>query len=302
MPRQSALGRTAWRCGAFSSPKCPPPLPRGLRAFGGTAVPRSESMVVSEVSDDGKFATVTLNRPEVHNALHPDLISQLSSTFRGLADQESELRAVFLCAEGKTFCAGGDLKHMRSTGDYTHDENEAEAMVLSGLFEDIRSFPRPVIALVGGPCYGGGVGIISSCDMAFALPSCRFVLSEVKLGVIPATISPYVIDRIGSAAASRYFLTAEIFGSDKAKSIGLLHDVVSDLGEIRCSLEQSLSLCSPRALGWSKDLIANVANKPITEDLRSWTATKLADVRESADGKEGMSAFIEKRKPSWVVQ
>ena len=142
--------------------------------------------------------------------LSPALIAQLTETVRSLADKDSDLRALFLRAEGKTFCAGGDLKHMRSTGDYTHEENEAEALVLSGLFEEVRSFPRPVIALVGGPCYGGGVGLISACDMAFALPTCKFVLSEVKLGVIPATISPFVLARIGASAASRYFLDSRI--------------------------------------------------------------------------------------------
>eukprot|EP00949_MAST-11_sp_MAST-11-sp1_P003172 g3172.t1 len=269
----------------------------GRMAFSAAAEP---SVVTTEVSKDGKFATVTLNRPDVHNALSPALIAQLTESVRSLADKDSDLRALFLRAEGKTFCAGGDLKHMRSTGDYTHEENEAEALVLSGLFEEVRSFPRPVIALVGGPCYGGGVGLISACDMAFALPTCKFVLSEVKLGVIPATISPFVLARIGASAASRYFLTAEMFDAAEAKHIGLLHDVVEDLDEHRQHLEKALNMCSPRALGGSKELIDQVANRPIDDSLRKWTATRLADVRESADGQEGMSAFIEKRKPSWL--
>ena len=256
-----------------------------------------------ERSECGLWATLTLNRPKTHNALSQGVIEGFYKHLDTLQKGDDLPRAVFLrAAGGKTFCAGGDLKKMRASGGQSREANKDEAMHLSGIFAALRSFPRPVIALVDGPCFGGGVGIISSCDMAFATPSSMFALSEVLLGVIPATISPFVIDRIGASAASRYFLTAERFDSTEAKRIGLLHDVVDNLDDMEESLRTSIGRCSPMALGATKDLISHVSHTtPLQPGLRESTAEYLADVRESVDSQEGMLAFIEKRKPNWFV-
>jgi methylglutaconyl-CoA hydratase len=250
-------------------------------------------------SSCGLWATLTLNREDVHNALTPGIIDGFYEHLANL--QKGDLpRAVFLrAAGGKTFCAGGDLKQMRDMGGKTREQNMEDAMKLSGVFAGLRRFPRPTIALINGPCFGGGVGIIASCDMAFAVPDAKFALSEVLLGVIPATISPFVLDRMGASASSRYMLTAERFDAREAKRIGLIHDVVDDLDALEAHLRASLSKCSPDALTATKSLIANVTHRPLNDETRQYTAARLADVRESADGQEGMSAFIEKRKPNW---
>ena len=258
----------------------------------------------------GLWATLTMARPQSHNALSVGMIDGFYGHLEALAAVEHEMpRAVFLRAEGKTFCAGGDLKAMRASGTKCRAENVSEAMHLSGVFAALRNFPRPVVALVDGPCFGGGVGIISACDMAFATPKSLFALSEVTLGVIPATISPFVIDRMGPSAASRYFLTAERFDAAEAHRVGLLHGVVEEEGleegrggldKLEASLRTSFSRCSPQALAASKRLIADVAHRPPNSAaLQVATADYLADVRQSADGQEGMLAFIEKRKPNW---
>lgn len=276
---------------------------RALRRYLSTSDSKSDLLL--ERSSDGLWATLTLNRPKTHNALSEGIIEGFYSHLNELQANEAKLpRAVFLrAAGGKTFCAGGDLKKMRASGGKSRAENTDEAMHLSGIFAALRSFPRPVIALVDGPCYGGGVGIISSCDMAFATRESNFALSEVLLGVIPATISPFVIDRIGSSAASRYFLTAERFDATEAKRIGLLHDVVDNLDDIEASLRVSIGKCSPMALGATKKLISHVSHTtPLQSGLREETAEFLADVRESVDGQEGMLAFIEKRKPNWFAE
>ena len=182
----------------------------------------------------GLWATLTMARPQSHNALSVGMIDGFYKHLEALANPGDGAapvpRALFLRAAGKTFCAGGDLKAMRASGTKSREENVSEAMHLSGVFAGLRTFPRPVIALVDGPCFGGGVGIISACDMAFATPKSLFALSEVTLGVIPATISPFVIDRMGPSAASRYFLTAERFDAAEAHRVGLLHGVVEEEG------------------------------------------------------------------------
>lgn len=258
--------------------------------------------VLLEHTSSGHFGTVTINRPEVHNALSPGVMDGLEDALN-ILKEDKKVRAVFLKAEGKTFCAGGDLKHMKSTADWTYDQNKEEAFRLSGIFNQIFTFPRPVIAMINGPAYGGGVGVISSCDMAFAVKDAVFALSEVKLGVIPATISPFVISKIGSTQCRRYFLTAERFDPNEATRIGLLNDVVDDqnaLNEMEEKLKKAMVLCSPDAMTASKDLIAQLEGKIIDDDLRMWTAGRLADVRDSKDGQEGMGAFLERRKPNWT--
>eukprot|EP00939_MAST-03C_sp_MAST-3C-sp1_P001225 g1225.t1 len=277
------------------------------RCLGGGVGGGDSADVLCEKSSDGLFATITINRPQVHNALSPSVIEGLHEHFDALQKDcggPKGLRAVFVRAAGKTFCAGGDLKHMRETGNFDFEQNKAEAMQLSGVFARIRDFPRPVVGLVNGPAYGGGVGVISCFDVAFCTKSAIFALSEVTLGVIPATISPFVIAKIGENAASRYFLTAERFGSDEAVAIGLINDIVEDsegLDEKETALRKAFGRCSPEALASTKTLIRGVANRPIDTELREYTAARLAEVRESHDGKEGMTAFLEKRKPEWLV-
>jgi methylglutaconyl-CoA hydratase len=253
-------------------------------------------------SANGYFASITLNRTEVHNALSPSVMTGITDSLIELRD-DPNVRAVFLKAAGSTFCAGGDLKHMKATAGWTYEQNKEEAFRLSSVFNSIRQFPRPVIALVNGPAYGGGVGIISSCDMAFAVESSFFALSEVTLGVIPATISPFVVSKIGATASRRYFLTAERFDAAEAKRIGLLNDLVADekaLEEMEAKLMKAMMRCSPSAMSASKGLIEAIENRVLDDNLRMWTAKRLADVRESADGQEGMGAFLEKRKPRWT--
>lgn len=191
---------------------------------------------------------------------------------------------------------------MKATAQWTKQQNKEEAFKLSSVFNNIATFPLPVIALINGPAYGGGVGIISACDMAFAVKSTVFALSEVTLGVIPATISPFVVSKIGATACRRYFVTAERFGADEARHIGLINEVVEDQEALEAreqSLKTAMMRCSPAAIRASKDLIASIEGKQITDELREYTAGRLADVRDSVDGQEGMGAFLEKRKPRW---
>jgi len=255
-------------------------------------------------SEDNRFATLTINRPEVHNAINPAVMDGVTSYLNDIRD-DTDLRAVFLRGAGPTFCAGGDLKHMRSTADFTFEENEADAMRLSAVFDTINYFPKPVVGLVGGNTFGGGIGVISACDMAFSVQSAKFTLSEVKLGVIPATISPYVVARMGANHCRRYFLTAEMFGAEEAERVGLLSGVVED-AEALDAMEERLKVhfgrAAPGAVARSKELIFGVAQRPVDLETRKWTATILAEVRESEEGQEGMTAFIEKRKAAWNQQ
>lgn len=272
-----------------------------LRHFSVSRLNKDPAVKV-EFTSDGKFASLILNRPEKHNALSPDMMDGIVTELKTLA-QNSDLRAVFLKAEGKSFCAGGDLKHMRATADFTFEQNEADAMKLSGVFDALYAFPRPVVAMVDGNTFGGGLGLISACDMAFGTKGLKFAFTEVKLGVIPATISPYVIDRVGVPAARRFFLTAEVFDSRAAKKMNLLSDVVSStkkLQEMEEQLKQNFIAASPNATAETKVLIAEVAKRPVDYATREWTATKLAEIRDSEDGREGMSSFAERRKPKWA--
>lgn len=268
-----------------------------------STVASSSGDVLLSHSTCGKYASIILNRVEVHNALSPSIMVGIVDSLNQLKENKN-VRAIFLKANGKTFCAGGDLKHMKSTAKWTYEQNKEEAFRLSNVFNSIRTFDRPIIALVNGPAYGGGVGIISACDMAFAVKDATFALSEVTLGVIPATISPFVISKIGATACRRYFLTAERFNAQEALRINLLNGIVEneeELQQLENNLMKAMMRCSPAAMVASKQLIEEIEGQKLTDELRLWTASRLADVRESADGQEGMGAFLEKRKPSWVV-
>jgi methylglutaconyl-CoA hydratase len=265
--------------------------------------PSLNSDVLLTHSSCGKYASIILNRVEVHNALSPSIMTGIIDSLNQLTN-EPNVRAVFLKANGKTFCAGGDLKHMKATAKWTSQQNKEEAFRLSNVFNSLRVFDRPVIALVNGPAYGGGVGLISSCDMAFAVKEATFALSEVTLGVIPATISPFVISKIGATACRRYFLTAERFNSQEALRINLLNGIVENeeaLTGLEENLMKAMLRCSPAAMIASKRLIEEIEGEKITDELRLLTAARLAEVRESRDGQEGMGAFLEKRKPDWTL-
>ncbi len=252
------------------------------------------------VAVEGGIARVTLNRPAVHNALDDKLIADLLATFEQIAADRA-VRLVMLTGQGASFCAGGDLAWMRRTADYTYEQNLADAMMLARLLNTLNTMPQPTVALVNGPAYGGGVGLVACCDIAIAADTAKFSLSEVRLGLIPATISPYVVRKIGESNARRYFLTAEVFAAAEAQRMGLLHEVVAgaDIETGAQYFVKRLREGGPAAQSASKELIARVAGAPIDEGLMADTAERIADARASGEGKEGTEAFLAKRPPSW---
>jgi methylglutaconyl-CoA hydratase len=246
-------------------------------------------------------ATVTLNRPEIHNAFDEALIAQLTATFVSL-DDNPDVRAVVLAGAGRSFCAGADLNWMKRMAAFGADENLADAHALAAMLRSLYALSKPTIARVTGAAYGGGVGLVAACDIAIAVPEATFALSEAKLGLIPATIGPYVIEAIGARQARRYFLTAERFGAVDALRIGLLHEVVAaDAIDARIdTLIAMLKSASPAAQLECKALIRGVAHRPIDEDVIAGTAEHIAAVRASAEGREGVAAFLGKRTPAWL--
>ena len=253
------------------------------------------------ISRDGKTATVTLNRPEVRNAFNETTIAELTQAFRELGD-DADLRAIVLAANGSAFCAGADLNWMKKMAGYTHAENHADALQLAEMLRTIYLCPKPVVAKVQGDCYAGGMGLVAACDIIVAVDEANFCLSEVKLGLIPATISPYVIKAMGENASRRYFLTAERFGAREALRIGFAHDVVAadaldfKVGEIVKALVNN----SPNAVREAKVLVREVAGQTVNDALLADTAECIAQIRASEQGREGVASFLEKRKPSWL--
>ncbi|WP_298439904.1 enoyl-CoA hydratase/isomerase family protein [Geobacter sp.] len=251
--------------------------------------------------DERGVATLTMNRPELHNAFDDLLIAALTGELRRLEGDDS-VRVVILAAAGRSFSAGADLAWMRRMADYTREENLADALGLAELMRTLATLRKPTIARVQGAAYGGGVGLVACCDMAIASRRATFCLSEVKLGLIPAVISPYVVEAIGPRAARRYFQSAEVFDAAEAHRLGLLHEVTA-AEELPAAVERlaaSLLANGPRAMAAAKELVARVASGPIDGAMIRDTAERIADARASAEGKEGLSAFLEKRKPRWV--
>lgn len=246
-------------------------------------------------------AAVTLNRPKLHNAFDDGMIAALTKTLGDLGG-DSAVRCVVLRGAGKSFCAGGDLGWMRRMAGYGREENLADARALSELMHVLDSLPRPTLAVVHGAAYGGGVGLVACCDIAVATMGARFCLSEVKLGLIPAAISPYVVAAMGVRAARRYFLTAEAFDASEAHRIGLVHAVAaeSEVEPLVDDLLKSLSMGGPSAQAAAKALIADVSHRP-PETVRDETAARIAEVRASDEGREGVSAFLDKRPPDWLT-
>jgi methylglutaconyl-CoA hydratase len=253
-----------------------------------------------EVSIRGPVARVTLNRPERHNAFDDKMIASLASSFDVLAKQ-SAVRVVVLAGAGRSFSAGADLDWMKRTASYGAAENEADAAVLAGTLGKLNFMPKPTVALVQGGAYGGGVGLVVACDIAIAAEDAIFSLSEVKLGIIPSVISPYVVAAIGPRAARRYFLTAERFGAHEAHRIGLVHEVVpvDDLAAAGERMVSHLLNAGPEAAKKAKKLIADVEGRTIDAGLMAETARRIAEARSSPEGQEGIAAFLERRKPSW---
>ena len=264
---------------------------------------RREMDAPCDVDVRGGVATVTLNRPEVHNAFDEVLIARLTATFVSL-DDDADVRVVVLAATGRSFCAGADLNWMKRMASFGHDENLADANALAAMLRALYALSKPTIARVHGAAYGGGVGLVAACDIALAVPEATFALSEARLGLIPATIGPYVIEAIGARQARRYFLTAERFDAAQAHRIGLVHEVVAgDRLDARVdALVDALKTAGPAAQLECKALIRGVAHRPIDEDVIAGTAEHIAAVRSSPEGREGITAFLSKRRPPWITE
>ena len=261
----------------------------------------SDEAVRLEATRDG-IATVTLNRPAVHNAFDEALIERLGEIFDDLGAQDG-VRLVFLQAAGKSFAAGADLNWMKRAAEWSEERNLDDARAFAAMLRSLDRMPKPTVALVQGSAYGGGVGLIAACDIAIGVRGASFSLSEVKLGLIPAVISPYAVRAIGARNARRYFLTGEVFDAAEAGRIGLLHEVVEDadaLAAARERLVRAVHLAAPGAVAAAKDMIAAVVDRPIDTDIAEETARRIAERRQTAEGREGVAAFLAKRKPNWV--
>ena len=246
-------------------------------------------------------ARITLSRPEVRNAFNDEVIAELTQVFLELGAR-NDVRAIVLTAEGAAFCAGADLNWMRRMADYQRGENIADAAKMAEMLQAIYACPKPTLARVQGDVFAGGLGLVAACDMAVSVDTATYCLSEVKLGLIPATISPYVIRAMGARAAHRYFLTAERFTAGEAHRIGLVHEVVTadGLDAKVAELTQALVSASPNAMRACKRLLHDVAGRDIDEPLIATTVEGIADIRASAEGREGVQSFLQKRKPSWL--
>lgn len=255
-----------------------------------------------KVEVTGAVGRVTLARPDVRNAFDDVLIGELDRAFAGLAARD-DVRCIVLAAEGPAFCAGADLNWMRRMADYTRDENVADAGTLARMLRTIASCPQPVVARVQGDVYAGGVGLVAACDIAVAVESAGFCLSEVRIGLVPATISPYVLRAIGRRASQRYFLTAERFSAGEALRLGLVQGVVDSEGSLDASVAaivKSICQAGPAAVRACKRLIDDVDGRLVDDALVALTVDGIADIRASVEGREGVQAFLGKRKPSWV--
>ncbi len=255
------------------------------------------------IEQSGVVARVWLDRPDMRNALNGVLIRDLAATFSALAADDSGVRAIVLGGSGKAFCAGADLAFMREVGSYTWEQNRADAEVLAAMLWSMYTCPIPVVARIHGDCYAGGLGIASVCDIRIAADAATFCLSEARLGLLPATISPYVVRAMGEQAARRYFVTAERFSAAEAKAMGFVHELCA-AGELDAKVDAivgALVANGPMATRACKQLVQDVAGREITPALRAETARRIADIRVSAEGKEGVLSFLEKRKPRWIV-
>jgi methylglutaconyl-CoA hydratase len=253
-----------------------------------------------DVHRDGPVLRVFLNRPDVRNAFNSAVIAELTAVFQG-AVADAALRAVVLGGHGKAFCAGADLHWMREMAGYDWAQNHADASALADMLWAIASCPVPVIGRIHGDCYAGGVGLAAVCDIVVAAEGVQFCLSEAKLGLLPATIAPYVVRALGTRASQRYFVSAERFDASEAHRLGLVHECVpaDQLDACVATMVSAVVANGPAAVKACKQLVVDVAASPIDAALRDDTARRIADIRASAEGREGVAAFLQKRTPSW---
>ena len=259
-------------------------------------------MMPLQVERRGPVARITLNRPEVRNAFNAGLIAALTQAFHAVA-AEPQTRVIVLGGHGKAFCAGADLGWMREMAGYDWDQNRADAQALADMLWAVYACPVPVVARIHGDCYAGGVGLAAVCDVLVAAEGVTFCLSEARLGLLPATISPYVIRAMGEQAARRYFITAERFSAAQAQAMGFVHEVCgaeaidAKVDEIVATLVAN----GPMAVRACKQLVQDVAGRPINDELRAETARRIADIRATDEGREGVQSFLNKRPPAWLL-
>jgi methylglutaconyl-CoA hydratase len=256
-----------------------------------------------DISRQGAVARVFLNRPEVRNAFNQAVIAELTAAFKTLG-ADPALRVIVLGGHGKAFCAGGDLNWMRAMADYSWQENHADAMALAEMLWTLYTCPLPLVGRVHGDCYAGGMGLAAVCDVLVAAEGMQFCLSEARLGLLPATIGPYVVRALGEQASRRYFITAERFSAAEAHRLGFVHELASaDTIDAQVgAIVQTLLGNGPDAVKASKRLVKDLAGEPFTPALREDTARRIADIRASAEGREGVQAFLNKRPAPWLPQ
>lgn len=251
--------------------------------------------------DNLGVARITLNRADKHNAFNEDMIADLTASFKRAATDPA-VKAVVLASNGKNFSAGADLNWMQKMAGYTEAQNRADAMQLATMLHTLYTLPKPTLARVQGAAFAGAVGLIACCDIAVACKLSKFCLSETKIGLVPATISPYVIEAMGKRIAKRYFMTAEVFTARRARRLGLISEAVSE-DQLDFTIEQLIDTLlknSPKAVSEAKALINTVANQPLDEPLRELTSDWIARIRVSEQGQEGLNAFLQKRPPNWL--
>lgn len=259
-----------------------------------------EQVLITTIDSRG-VARLTMNRPDIRNAFNEELIDGICEAM-GRLNADANVRAIVLTGAGKAFSAGADLNMMKRAASYSAAENKDDARRLAHMLSSIYHSPKPTVALVNGPAMGGGLGLIAACDIAIGADTSFFALSEVRVGLIPAVISPFVIQAITVRQARRYFTTGERFDAQEAQRIGLLHDVVP-AGALNDALEETLAellVCGPQSQGLAKELIRKVAYRPLGDAVMEETAGMIAKTRAGNEGKEGVTAFLEKRKPNWL--
>ena len=247
-----------------------------------------------------QVAQVWLNRPEVRNAFNDGVIGELTEAFDALG-ADPVLRVIVLGGHGKAFCAGADLGWMQTMSGYDWDQNRADAARLAQMLWTVWSCPLPVVGRIQGDCYAGGMGLAAACDVLVAAEGVQFCLSEARLGLLPATIGPYVVRALGEQASRRYFVTAERFGAAEARRLGFVHEVV-EAEALDAKVDEIVDLLvanGPAAVKACKQLVKDVAGRPIDAALRDETARRIADIRASAEGREGLRSFLDKREPAW---
>ena len=253
--------------------------------------------------DRNGVATVTLDRPEKRNAFNDEVIGEIEAAFADVGGDDA-VRVVVLAANGPSFCGGADVNWLKASVELTEQENYDDAFAIARMLRTVDTVPKPTLALVQGAVMGGGAGLVAACDIAVAARGAFFAMSEVRLGLIPAAVSPYVVAAIGVRAARRYFLTAERLDAAEALRLGFVHEVVEDAAALAAARDRivgQLLACAPGAIAASKDLIRAVGGKIVDETMMKETAVRIARQRTSADGQEGLAAFIEKRAPRWAV-